>query len=109
MNYVWTVTNMYTVDTPDPGFVTTVEWLLTGTEGDYTASMKGISYFTNQEGTFIPYDQLTQQQVIGWVQDQLGADGVANCEANIQGQISTQINPPVVPQNQPLPWATPAA
>jgi hypothetical protein len=96
---------MYTLDTPEPGFVVNVLWTLTGVDGQYTASIGGNSQFTVQEGTFTPYDQLTQAQVIGWVQDSLGPDGVANFEANVQGQINSMITPPVSPQNTPLPWA----
>jgi hypothetical protein len=96
---------MYTLDTPEPGFVVNVLWTLTGVDGQYTASIGGNSQFTVQEGAFTPYDQLTQTQVIGWVQAALGADGVANFEANVQGQINSMITPPVSPQNTPLPWA----
>ena len=103
--YTWTVDSMYTVDTPDPGFVCNVLWTLTGVDGQYTASIGGNSQFTVQEGTFTPYSQLTQAQVIGWVQDSLGPDGIANFEANVQGQINSMITPPVSPQNTPLPWA----
>ncbi len=103
--YTWTVDSMYTVDTPEPGFVVNVLWTLTGVDGQYTASIGGNSQFTVQEGTFTPYDELTQEQVIGWVQNSLGADGIANFEANVQGQINSMITPPVSPQNTPLPWA----
>lgn len=103
-NFTWTVDQMYTLDTPEPGFVVNVLWTLTGVDGQYTASIGGNSQFTVQEGTFTPYSQLTQAQVIGWVQAALGADGVANFEANVQGQINSMITPPVSPQNTPLPW-----
>jgi hypothetical protein len=104
-NFTWTVDQMYTLDTPEPGFVVNVLWTLTGVDGQYTASIGGNSQFTVQEGTFTPYSQLTQTQVIGWVQDSLGPDGIANFEANVQGQINSMITPPVSPQNTPLPWA----
>jgi len=104
--FTWTVDQMYTLDTPEPGFVVNVLWTLTGVDGQYTAFIGGNSQFTVQEGTFTPYDQLTQEQVIGWVQNSLGADGIANFEANVQGQINSMITPPVSPQNTPLPWAT---
>jgi hypothetical protein len=104
-NFTWTVDQMYTLDTPEPGFVVNVLWTLTGVDGQYTASIGGNSQFTVQEGTFTPYSQLTQAQVIGWVQDSLGPDGIANFEANVQGQINSMITPPVSPQNTPLPWA----
>lgn len=102
--YTWSVNNMWTVDTPEPGFVCNVEWTLSGVDGQYSASVSGGISFTVQEGTFTPYDQLTEAQVLGWVQSVLGPDGVANYESNVQGQINTMINPPVFPQKQPLPW-----
>lgn len=52
---------------------------------------------------YTPYDQLTQEQVIGWVQSALGETGVADYEARVDAQIEGVINPPVV--TQPLPWA----
>jgi hypothetical protein len=103
--YTWTIDQMYTLDTPEPGFVVNVLWTLTGVDGQYTASIGGNSQFAVQEGAFTPYSQLTQTQVIGWVQDSLGPDGIANFEANVQGQINSMITPPVSPQNTPLPWA----
>jgi len=68
----------------------------------YTATIYGSTGFTYNEGNpFIPFSELTQEQVLGWV----WASGVdkAEVEANIQRQLNEQINPPVI--NQPLPWA----
>jgi hypothetical protein len=106
--FTWTIDQMYTLDTPEPGFVVNVLWTLTGVDGQYTASIGGNNQFVTQEGTFTPYANLTQAQVIGWVQDALGPDGVANMEACVQGQINSMITPPVSPQNTPLPWGSQA-
>jgi hypothetical protein len=107
--YTWTINNMYTVQQPDPNYVVNVLWTLTGVDGTTTASIGGNSMFdSNQSSTFIPYANLTEAIVIGWVQAQLGEQGIANTEANVQGQINSILNPPVSPQNTPLPWA-PAA
>jgi len=95
------ITAMYTLDTPDPGFVVNVLWTVTGVDGSYTAEIGGNSQFTVQEGTFIPYDQLTQAQVIGWIP----AEQIASAQACVQGQIDSMITPPVSPQNTPLPWS----
>jgi len=48
-------------------------------------------------------EDLTEEQVIGWVQAAMGAEQVAALEANVAKQIEDQINPPVV--TPPLPWA----
>jgi hypothetical protein len=96
-----TINSMYTLDTPDPGFVVNVLWTVTGVDGQYTAEIGGNSQFTMQEGTFIPYDQLTPQIVIGWIPE----SQIQNAQACVQGQIDSMITPPVSPQNTPLPWA----
>jgi len=95
-----TIDSMYTLDTPDPGFVVNVLWTVTGVDGSNTASIGGNSQFTMQEGTFTPYDQLTQSQVIGWIPE----SAITSAQACVQGQIDSMINPPVSPEAQPLPW-----
>lgn len=88
----------------DTDVVFTVHWTLNGTDGTYNGSVYGSVGVTLDEGSaFTPYDQLTQAQVIGWVQDALGEDQVAAYEANVAQQIENQINPPVV--TPPLPWS----
>jgi hypothetical protein len=109
-NYTWTINRMYTLQQPDPDYVVNVLWTLTGVDGTTTASIPGNTTFdSNQAGTFIPYDQLTEAIVVGWVQASLGEIGVANSEACVQGQIDSILNPPVSPENTPLPWAAPSA
>ena len=108
--YAWKINALYTVDAgaQEPNYVVNSLWTLTGVDGQYTASIDGNTQFEVQadQPDFTPYDQLTEALVIGWVQDSLGEQGIANFEANVQGQIDSQINPPVSPMNTPLPWAT---
>ena len=96
-----TINAMYTLDTPEPGFVVNLLWTVTGVDGQYTASIDGNSQFTVQEGTFTPYPQLTESQVIGWIPP----EQIASAQACVQGQIDSMITPPVSPANTPLPWA----
>ena len=110
ITYTWSVNSLYTVQQPDPDYVVNILWTLTGTDGEHTASIDGntqLAVEQEKEG-FIPYDQLTESIVLGWVQESLGEQGVTNFEANVNGQIESQINPPVSPQNTPLPWAAAA-
>lgn len=108
--FSWKITNLYTVNAgaQEPNYVVNILWKLTGVDGEYTASIDGNTQFeVNQEQTdFVPFAQLTEALVIGWVQESLGEQGVANFEANVNGQIDSMKNPPVTPQNTPLPWAT---
>jgi hypothetical protein len=84
--------------------VFTVHWRLNGTDGTYNGSVYGSVGVTLDEGaSFTPYADLTQAQVIGWVQAALGEEQVTAYEANVAQQIESQINPPVV--TPPLPWS----
>ena len=106
--YTWNVTALYTQTIEsEQNYVVIANYEVVGTDGTFSASLSNIARFsTASVSPFIPYDQLTNDIVIGWIQSELGTDGVANLEACIQGQIDSQINPPVTPQNTPLPWAT---
>jgi len=106
--YTWNVTALYT-ETIDgeQNYVVIANYEVVGVDGEYTASLSNIARFSTASVTpFVPYEDLTNDIVIGWIQQELGPDGVSNLEACIQGQIDSQINPPSVPVNTPLPWAT---
>jgi len=84
--------------------VFTVHWNLTATDGTYVGYTYGtVGLQLDPEAEYTPYDELTKEQVIGWVHDVLGEEQVAAYETNVEQQIETQINPPVV--TPPLPWA----
>ena len=89
--------------------VVTAGWRCNGAQTanavDYTATNYGTVSFPMPEGSFTPYDQLTQDQVLGWCWAN-GVDKTAT-EDSVQAAIDNQINPPIV--QPPLPWATPAA
>ena len=101
--FTTTITSMYTLDTPDPGYVVNALWQVTGVSGEYTASIGGNTQFNSadQEGAFIPYDQLTEATVIGWIP----AEQISSAQSCVQGQLDSMANPPVSPEAQPLPWA----
>ena len=96
------ITAMYTLQTPDPDYVVNAIWEVTGVDGTYTASIGGNTQFTSQQGPdFIPYDQLTEATVIGWIPE----SQISSAQSCVQGQLDSLANPPVSPQNTPLPWA----
>ena len=83
-------------------------WRCTGTDGTYTTSSYSSVSFPQPAvgGQFTPFDQLTENQVLGWCFAN-GVDQTAT-EASIRAQLATLQNPPVV--QPPLPWASqPAA
>ena len=104
--YNWTVVQMdaYPEEDGETDVVFNVHWTLTGEEAGFTGSVYGSqSVSINPDEPFTPYADLTQEQVIGWVQAAMGAEQVASYEANVAQQIEDQIAPPVV--TPPLPWA----
>lgn len=100
--FTTTITAMYTVQQPDPNYVVNALWEVTGVDGVNTASIQGSTQFNSadQTGTFIPYANLTEATVIGWIP----AQDISNAQACVQGQINSMITPPVSPENTPLPW-----
>lgn len=99
--FTTTITAMYTVQQPDPNYVVNAIWAVVGIDGEYTASIGGNTVFDSQQSdTFIPYDQLTEATVIGWIPP----EQIASAQACVQGQIDSMITPPVSPENTPLPW-----
>ena len=107
--YTWAVTALYTETIAgEQNYVVIANYSVVGVDGTHEASLSNIARFSTESvSPFIPYEDLTEADVIGWIQADLGTDGVNNLYACIQGQIDSQINPPVVPQNTPLPWVTP--
>ena len=95
MEFNWNVVQMDRL-TSD-GFVTTVHYTVSAVDGDFTASTYGTVGYT-EEGSFTPYNQLTKDVVVGWVQTSLGKDTV---EAALTAQIDAQKNPV---QESGLPW-----
>jgi hypothetical protein len=108
-NYTWAVTALYT-ETIDgkEDYVVTALYETIGVDGEYSASLSNSAQFSTADVTdFIPYEDLTEEIVITWIKETLGENGIISIEACIQGQIDSQINPPQVPVNTPLPWETP--
>ena len=90
--------------------VVTAGWRCNGTQTEgsgntaktYSATVYSTCSFSAPEGTFVPYADLTQAQVLAWCYAN-GVDKTAT-EASIQASIDAQITPAIV---QPaLPWAS---
>jgi hypothetical protein len=98
MEFTWNVVQMDRL-TSD-GFVVTVHYTVNAVDGEFTASTYGTVGYTQGEGSYVPYADLTKEEVIGWVQDSLGKDTV---EEFLTAQIEAQKNPV---QETGLPWVT---
>ena len=83
--------------------VITADWRCNGSQDQYSGTCYGSASFAPPTGSFTPYPDLTQDQVLGWC----FANGVDQkaIEANVTQQINDQINPPIIAP--PLPWLPP--
>jgi hypothetical protein len=106
MNISWIIERLLVKPTEGSltDVVITADWRCNGTDGTYSGTCYGSCSFAPPTGSFTPYEDLTQDQVLSWC----FASGVdqAAIEANVTQQIENQINPPVIAP--PLPWAEPA-
>jgi hypothetical protein len=84
--------------------VITADWRCNGSQESFSGTCYGSCSFAPPTGSFTPYPDLTQDQVLGWCFAN-GVDQTA-IEANVTAQIQNQIDPPVV--SLPLPWVPPA-
>lgn len=107
MVYTWEVTDMKTINTDGvENAVIQTYWKKTGTdeagnEGTFSGATPFKASSINPED-FIPYDQLTEEIVLGWIQ----AVVVGAYEEHVNAQIEKQILANNI-QDPGLPWATP--
>ncbi len=55
------------------------------------------------DAPFTPFANLTESQVIGWLEAAFGDEQLASQKTTLDKQIEDQINPPIL--KPPLPWA----
>jgi hypothetical protein len=87
----------------DDGGVIVAHWQATSVDGEYSASIYGTASFSPDPDApgFIPYDELTEDEVLGWVWND-GVDKDAT-EAALDAQIEALINPTTLTG---VPWVT---
>lgn len=99
--------------------VVQVPWICTTTAQGVTVNMNGKTDLKfDPANPFIQYQDLTEAQVIGWVQSTLGPDGVAFYETKTQEVLDGELADPdrtgtlfesfvkyTPVTNQPAPWS----
>jgi hypothetical protein len=96
--------NCYPTSEGQTDVVFNAAWRVNATDGTYNATVYGTAGVTYEAGSpYTPFADLTQDQVVGWVQTSMGAEQVASIEAGLATNIANQVNPPTV--TPPLPWS----
>ena len=106
ITYNW---NCKTVDAyPQDGeytdLVYNVHWIVTGVSDElkpdgtaYSATSIGTQTLDVSDVTeFIPFEDLTNEQVVAWTKGAMGEEQVASIEASIESQINSLITPTTV-------------
>ena len=93
---IWSIANLER-NTSDGG-VTIAHWRATATDGDYSASAYGTAGFTPdpESPDFVPFDDLTEADVLAWGYAELGAEQLAAIEDGLSANIEEQKAPKVV-------------
>ena len=106
ITFTTTITIMATYPIKDsvPLYVFRVYWNYLGADEKFSTAMQGSTDVpTSDPQSATPYDQLTQEQVMGWVQTYTPAWMWAEYTDKITAWITAQYTPSVV--NPPLPWS----
>lgn len=89
--FTWAIANLER-ETAD-GFVFTAHYTVNANDGTYASGAYGSIGFQRPDD-LIPFADLTQETVIGWVKEALGGDEkVAEIEAALQAQLDEQRAP----------------
>ena len=92
----WTIAQLER-NTSDGGVVV-AHWRATLTDGDYSASSYGTAGFTPDPTApdFVPFESLTEADVLQWVYAELGAEQLAAIEDGLSANIEDQKAPQTV-------------
>lgn len=104
INYNWTINPLeaYPTQADETDVVFIAHWQLHATADSYRATSIGTQGLTYEAGTpFTPFNELTLEQVTGWVETAMGEETVAQLKAGLAVQIENQINPPSVTLQSP--------
>ena len=99
--FTWAIANMehYISD----GVVFTVHYTVNAEDGIYSSGAYGsVGLEKPEPGNMIPYADLTEEIVVGWVKDHFGEEKVAEIEAALQAQLDQQHAPTTAPG---VPWS----
>jgi hypothetical protein len=119
VSYFWTINPLeaYPTASGELDVVFVAHWQLHATETvedvTYNAQSIGTQGLTYASGSaFTPFEELTLEQVQGWVENSMGTGSVDSMKAGLAQNIANQINPPVLTLQAPwtiVPTPTPTA
>lgn len=104
--YTWTILRLDAYPTYEgvEHAVYSMHWRLAADDG---AGHSAYCYGTQSAGPinpndFTPFNELTEAQVLGWLEAAMGQEQIARIKADADAQIEQQINP--TSESLPVPW-----
>lgn len=101
--YQWAISALeaYTTQSSYNDVVYTIHWRYRAVDQStsHSAEVYGaqsVAPYNPDSGSFVPYDQLTKDIVIGWLTSSLGEERVGSLVASLDSQINQQITPTTV-------------
>jgi hypothetical protein len=100
-NWTCKTVDVYPADENYADVVYNVHWIVTGTsdqldpqDNPYTATSIGTQTLSTSDITdFIPFEDLTNEEVVAWTQGAMGEERVTEIESNLESQIDALITP----------------
>ena len=101
VSYNWSIADLNRKT--EDGFVFTVHWRVDASNETYSEGAYG-SIGLERPDELVPFDQLTNEQVVQWVKDYFGEEKVAEIEAALAARISEK-QTPTEASGLPSSWA----
>ena len=94
MAVTWTIS---TLERNTDNGVVVAHWRATDVDGDHSGSSYGTCGFTPDASAdgYVAYDNLTEENVIGWVKGSMGEEAVTGVEDSIAAQIAESKAPAI--------------
>jgi hypothetical protein len=89
--FTWNIANLER-ETAD-GYVYTVHYTVNASNDTYSPGAYGSLDLERPEGDLIPFADLTEEVVVGWVKEKFGAEKVTKIETALQAQLDEQRTP----------------
>ena len=109
--YSWTIQQLaYEIGPDSDGHrdvVYIVDWLLTASDEEdppHNARWSGITHVTREAAIdWIPYEELTEAVVVGWVEEDMGEDELDDMKSKLDAQIAEDVAP-TRKTSRTMPW-----
>jgi len=101
-NFQWNVTKLQVKSNVEnlENVVVSAEWRLIASDAGVSVERIGAESFNLQTEGFTPFESLTEQQVLGWINERVNKE---LAESMLAEAIEQKRNPPIVEKT--LPWA----